>query len=54
MSTTRMFIIACDNCGTDDADPRVGQFRARLKSEGWKFGKRDLCPDCQTIDEDES
>lgn len=47
MGITRMFIISCDDCGIDPADPWVNQLRERLKEEGWKIGKQVLCPDCQ-------
>lgn len=42
----------CDECGrgnherTGDVDLTVSEIYKRLRSEGWKLGKKDLCPEC--------
>lgn len=44
--------INCDNCDNDayertgDLELTVSGIYKRLRSEGWKLGKKDLCPKC--------
>lgn len=47
MSVRRMFTISCDSCDMDDSDYWLGDMKTRLRDEGWKLGKKDICPDCQ-------
>lgn len=54
MTIERMFTVTCDECGTDESDYWIGQFKSRLKAEGWKFGKKDICPTCQDNNPEET
>lgn len=48
--------LECDDCGkynverTGDISDTVKGMYERLRSEGWKLGKKDLCPECSGKD----
>lgn len=48
--------LECENCSnywverTGDLDSTMNEIYKRLRSEGWKLGKKDLCPECSGKD----
>ena len=50
--TSTEVTLECEECGawnlerTGDIDLTVKEIYARLRQEGWKIGKKDLCPKC--------
>ena len=45
---TRIYTIECDECGDDAISWSSARTAIREAIEnGWKLGKRDLCPGCQ-------
>lgn len=49
MSRTRCYTIECDECRVDINSRWPVDAISQAKDEGWKLGKRDLCPDCKEV-----
>jgi hypothetical protein len=50
---TRMYIIECDECTADITEMYRSIAEEQARAEGWRIGKRDVCPECQQEDDEQ-